>query len=47
MAKYFQTIQEFITAIKTCLDIDFNPENVAPKPGKRAVYKHVLKFSPG
>ena len=27
-----ETIHEYITAIKTCLDINLNPENIAPIP---------------
>jgi hypothetical protein len=38
----FKTIQEYITTIKSCLDIDLNPENVVPNPGKRAVAKICL-----
>jgi len=34
---YLETIQDYITIIKNCLDIDLHPENVAPTPGKRAV----------
>jgi hypothetical protein len=33
----FETIQDYTTAIKSCLDKDLDPENVAPNPGKRAV----------
>ena len=39
---YFKTIQEYIKTIKTYFDIDFNPEKVAPNPGKRPVAKICL-----
>ena len=38
----FETIRDDTAAIKSCLDIDLDPENVAPKPGKRAVAKICL-----
>ena len=38
----FETIQDYTAAIKSCLYIDLDPENVAPNPGKRAVAKMCL-----
>ena len=38
----FETIQEYTTAIKSCLDIDLDPKNIAPNLGKRAVAKICL-----
>jgi hypothetical protein len=35
----FETIQDYIAAIKNCLDIDLDPENLAPNPGKQDVAK--------
>jgi len=38
----FSTIQNYIVPIKSCLNIDLDPKNVAPNPGKRAVAKICL-----
>ena len=38
----FKTIQDKVIAIKSCFDIDLDPENVAPNVGKRAVAKICL-----
>ena len=38
----FETIQDYTAAIKSCLDIHLDPENVATNPGKRAVAKICL-----
>ena len=38
----FETIHDYITNTKTCLDINWNSKNVARNPGKRAVAKLFL-----
>jgi len=38
----FSTIQNYIAAIRSCLNTDLNPENVAPNPVKSAVAKICL-----
>ena len=38
----FSTVQDYITSIKNCLDINVEPENIVPNPGKRAVAKICL-----
>jgi hypothetical protein len=32
----FKTIQDYIEAVKNCLDINLDPANISPNPGKRA-----------
>jgi len=38
----FKTIQDSVAAVKNCLGIDLNPEDIKPNPGKRAVAKICL-----
>jgi hypothetical protein len=38
----FTTVKHYITAIKNCLDIDLDPQNISPHPGKRTVAKICL-----
>ena len=38
----FELVQDYITAIKSCLDIDLDPKNIAPNPGKCTVAKICL-----
>lgn len=38
----FETVEDYILAVKQCLDIDLQPENIVPNPGKRAVAKICL-----
>jgi len=38
----FSTIQDYIVAVKSYLNIDLDPANVAPNPGKRTVTKICL-----
>jgi len=38
----FETIRDYIVAIKNSLDIHLGPANVAPNPGKHAVAKICL-----
>jgi len=38
----FKTIQDYVAAVKHCLGIDLNPEDIKPNPGKRAVAKICL-----
>jgi len=38
----FKSVQNYIIAVKNCLDIDLDPENITPNPGKRAVAKICL-----
>ena len=33
----FKTVQDYVAAIKSCLGIDLDPEDIKPIPGKRAV----------
>ena len=40
----FEIIQDYIVAVKNCLDIDLDPANVATNKGKRAVAKICLTF---
>lgn len=39
---YFESVQDYITAIKSCLDIDLDHKIIAPNPGKCAVAKICL-----
>ena len=36
----FSTIQNYIASVKSCLNINLDPTNVAPNPGKCAVKKY-------
>ena len=38
----FKSVQNYITAVKNCLDIDLCPENIKRNPGKHAVAKICL-----
>ena len=33
----FDTVQDYIAAVKNCISIKLKPENIKPNPGKRAV----------
>jgi hypothetical protein len=35
----FESTQDYISAIKNFLDIDLDPKNIAPNPGKHAIAK--------
>jgi len=38
----FESVQGYTEAVKNCLGIDSDPENIKPNPGKRAVAKICL-----
>jgi hypothetical protein len=40
--KYFKSVKDYITAIKNCLGIDLDLENITPNPGKWIVAKICL-----
>ena len=38
----FESVQNYVTAIKNSLVVDLDPKNIAPNPGKRTVAKICL-----
>ena len=40
----FESVEDYITAVKNCLDTDLDPEIIVPIPGKRAVAKICLNI---
>ena len=38
----FETVHDYIAAVKNCSDIELNPENIKPNPGKSVVAKICL-----